>query len=74
MLIKVCFITKYLSWCRLLIKKKIKRKINIYLKENWWVVFYGISTLIGYLMTNPVHTNALNIYDLLINSLCVTLL
>ena len=28
------------------------------------VVFYSISTLIGYLMPNPVYTHILNIYDL----------
>ena len=26
--------------------------------------FYGISTIAGYLMPNPVHTYILNIYDL----------
>ena len=34
-------------------------------KENGWlIVFYGISTLIGYLMTNPVYTYTLDIYNL----------
>ena len=28
------------------------------------VVFNGISTLVGYLMPNPVYTNVLNIYNL----------
>ena len=28
------------------------------------VGFYGISTILGYLMPNPVFTNILNIYDL----------
>ena len=28
------------------------------------VVFYGISTLVGYLMLNSVNTYILNIYDL----------
>ena len=29
-----------------------------------WVGFYGTSTLVGYLMPNPVYTNISNIYDL----------
>ena len=29
-----------------------------------WVVSYGISTLVGYLMPNPLYTYILNIYDL----------
>ena len=29
----------------------------------WWVGFYGISTIVGYLMPNPVYTYILNIYD-----------
>ena len=38
-----------------------KRKI-----ESWfgWVGFYGISTIVGYLMPNPLYTYILNIYDL----------
>ena len=28
------------------------------------VWFYGISTIVGYLMPNPLYTNILNIYDL----------
>ena len=30
----------------------------------WSVVTYGISTLVGYLMSNPVYSNILKIYDL----------
>ena len=30
----------------------------------WLVGFYGISTIIGYLMLNPVYPYILNIYDL----------
>ena len=37
------------------------------------VVFYGISTLLGYLMPNPVYTYILYIYDLKVNSLYVRL-
>ena len=29
-----------------------------------WVGFYGISTIVGYLMPNPLYTYILNIYDL----------
>ena len=37
-----------------------------WLKMLWlgWVGFYGISTIVGYLMPDPVHTYILNIYDL----------
>ena len=31
---------------------------------GWLVVFYGISTLVGYLKPNPVSTYRLSIYDL----------
>ena len=41
---------------------------NIYIyikyKEFGLVCFYGISTIVGYLMPNPVYTNLSNIYDL----------
>ena len=30
----------------------------------WLVRFYGISTIVGYLMPNPLYTYILNIYDL----------
>ena len=36
-------------------------------KENKWlgfILFYGISTIVGYLMPNPLYTYILNIYDL----------
>ena len=29
-----------------------------------WFGFYGISTIVGYLMPNPLYTYILNIYDL----------
>ena len=29
-----------------------------------WVEFYGISTIVGYLIPNPLYTYILNIYDL----------
>ena len=36
--------------------------LNIY--DLVWVGFYGISTIVGYLMPNPLYTYILNIYDL----------
>ena len=32
--------------------------------RNVWLVFYGISNLIGYLMPNPFYTYILDMYDL----------
>ena len=29
-----------------------------------WVGFYGASTTVGYLMSNPIYTYILDIYDL----------
>ena len=34
-------------------------------EKNWLLGFYGISTLVGYSMPNPVYTYLLDIYDLL---------
>ena len=31
---------------------------------SWLVGFHGISTIVGYLMPNPLYTYILNIYDL----------
>ena len=31
-----------------------------------WAGFYGISTIVGYSMPNPLHTYILNIYDLVL--------
>ena len=31
---------------------------------KFWLGFYGISTIMGYLMPNPLYTYILNIYDL----------
>ena len=48
----------------------IKAKIDNMQKEVWimclfgLVWFYGISTIVGYLMPNPLYTYILNIYDL----------
>ena len=45
-----------------------KSSLYIYIRYIWvglgWVGFYGISTLIGYLMSNPLYKNISNIYDL----------
>ena len=43
-----------------------KSSLYIYIKYIWYglVGFYGISTIVGYLMRNPLHTCILNIYDL----------
>ena len=42
----------------------LSKKSTIYI--NWFglVWFYGISTILGYLMTNPVYTYKLEIYGL----------
>ena len=42
-----------------------KSSFCIYIKYIWfgWVEFYGISTIVGYLMPNPLHTYILNMYD-----------
>ena len=37
---------------------------NIY--DLLLVGFYGISTIVGYLMPNPLYTHTLNIYDLVV--------
>ena len=44
----------------------VKSYFYIYIKYIWFglVGFYGISTLVGYLMPNPLYTYILNIYDL----------
>ena len=34
------------------------------IKIDWLVVLYGISTLVGYLMPNPVYIHIINIHDL----------
>ena len=45
----------YVNPCRLF---NAKSSLYIYIKKLWFglVVFYGISTLVGYLMPNPVYT------------------
>ena len=43
--------------------KKIEERVNEKSKD-WFGLFYGISTLKGYLIPNPLYTYILNIYDL----------
>ena len=38
-------------------------KYNKMEKRFGWVGFYGILTIVGYLMLNPLYTYMLNIYD-----------
>ena len=49
--------------CRLF---NAKSSLYIYIEYIWFglVKFYGISTIVGYLMPNPLYTNILNIYGL----------
>ena len=42
----------------------IERSAIILFSRTILVVFYGISTLVGYLMPNPLYTSILDIYDL----------
>ena len=42
----------------------MKSFFYIYIKYIVLVGFYGISTIVGYLMPNPLYTYILNIYDL----------
>ena len=53
----------HINHCRLLIAKS---SLYIYIKYIWLglVGFYGISTIVGYLMPNPFYTCILDIYDL----------
>ena len=53
----------HINHCRLF---NAKSSLYIYIRyiEFGWVGFYGISTIVGYLMPNPLYTYILNIYDL----------
>ena len=53
----------HINHCRLF---NAKSSLYIYIKYIWFglVGFYGISTIVGYLMPNPFYTYILNIYDL----------
>ena len=54
--------------CVLSIKVPIRKKYGNLFNDTriWfgWVGFYGMSTIVGYLMPNPLYTYTLNIYDL----------
>ena len=51
----------HINHCRLF---NAKSSLYIYIKYIWFglVGFYGISTIVGYLMPNPLYTYILNIY------------
>ena len=53
----------HINHCRLF---NAKSSVYIYIKYIWFglVGFYGISTIVGYLMPNPLYTYISNIYDL----------
>ena len=53
----------HINQCRLFNAKSF---LYIYLKYTWFdlIVFYGISTIVGYLMPNPFYTYILNIHGL----------
>ena len=53
----------HINHCRLF---NAKSSLYIYIKYIWfgWVGFYGISTIVGYLMLNPLYTYISNIYGL----------
>ena len=58
-----CFVLWHINHCRLF---NTKSSLFIYIKYTGFslVVFYEISTIVGYLMPNPLYTYILNIYDL----------
>ena len=47
----------------------VKSSLYIYIKHIWFgrVGFYGISSIVGYLMSNHLYIRILNIYDLLVH-------
>ena len=55
----------HINHCRLF---NAKSSLYIYIKCIGFclVGFYGISTIVGYLMPNPLYTYILNIYDLVL--------
>ena len=46
----------------------VKSTLYIYIKYIWFVLvrFYGISTIVGYLMSNPLYTYILNLWFVLV--------
>ena len=61
----------YINYYRLF---KAKSYLYIYIKYIWFGLawFYGISTIIGYFMPNPIYTYILNIW--FVNILLMTIL
>ena len=61
----ICFdwVLWHINHCRLF---NAKSSLYIYIRYIWFglVGFYGISTIVGYLMPNPLYTYILDIYDL----------
>ena len=57
------WVLRHINHCRLF---NAKFSTYIYIKYIWFVLvgFYGISTIISYLMPNPLYTYILDIYDL----------
>ena len=53
--IKIGLVLWHINYCRLFNAKSFSR---IYIRYIWfgWVGFYGISTIVGYLMPNPLYT------------------
>ena len=52
----------HIDHCRLFNAKSSLYKYIKYIFGLIW--FYSISTIVGYLMPNPLHTYILNLYDL----------
>ena len=52
-----------INHCRLF---NVKSSLYVYIRYKWFdlVVFYDISTIVGYLMPNPLYTYILDIYGL----------
>ena len=57
------WVLRHINHCRLF---NAKSSLYIYIKYIGFclVGFYGISTIVGYLIPNPLYTYILNIYDL----------
>ena len=64
----VAYVTLFLNSQRQQAEKhmtiQIKFQTQNLLNRFGWVEFYGISTIVGYLMPNPVYTYISNIHDL----------
>ena len=62
-LLEIDLVLWHINHCRLF---NAKSSLYIYIKYIRFglVGFYGISTIVGYLMPNPLYTYILNIYDL----------